>query len=113
MDARRLHAHTPQTEQVSVGKIINITIPSTLSPPYSYTFDLVEPTGLQFLATMYDAEGFGSGGTTGVLSESIHLLQSSSSLTQLSRRRVFRQQLMFGQVCLKNLWSVDPAHDRP
>lgn len=48
---------------------MNVSIPTGLSPPYSYTFDLEEPAGLQFLASMYDADGFGTGGTTPVLSE--------------------------------------------
>ena len=56
--------------EVSAGHIQNISIPRGLSQPYSYSFDLEQPAGLQFLATMYDSTGFGSGGTTPVLSES-------------------------------------------
>lgn len=44
-----------------------MSIPSSSSG--SYTFQLDQPAGLKFLATMYDANGWGTGGTTPVLSE--------------------------------------------
>jgi hypothetical protein len=58
-----------QTITVNSGRILNISIPTSVTAPYSYTFQLSEPSGLQFLATMYDSTGWGSGGTTDVLSE--------------------------------------------
>ena len=51
------------------GRIFNISIPDTART--SYTFPLTEPAGLDFLATMYDSNGWGTGGTTPVLSMSI------------------------------------------
>ncbi|OCF40239.1 hypothetical protein I317_05932 [Kwoniella heveanensis CBS 569] len=44
-----------------------MTLPDDLSAPYSYTFKLEEPTGLEFLVAMSDSKGFGTGGTTSVL----------------------------------------------
>ena len=64
------HADEEQTIQVNNGHIQNISIPSSASN--SYTFDLTQPSGLQFVATMYDSTGWGSGGTTPVLSASVH-----------------------------------------
>lgn len=58
---------TNQAETVEGGRILNISIPDTSQG--SHTFTLNEPAGLDFLATMYDAEGWGTGGTTPVLSE--------------------------------------------
>ncbi|WVF65633.1 hypothetical protein IAT40_000364 [Kwoniella sp. CBS 6097] len=55
------------TITITGGRIINITIPDNLSSPYSYTFELEEPTGLEFLVAMSDSNGFGTGGTTSVL----------------------------------------------
>ncbi|KAL7421375.1 hypothetical protein Q5752_004260 [Cryptotrichosporon argae] len=53
------------TITVTDGRIWNISIPDTANG--SYTFDLQEPATLEFLATMWDATGWGSGGTTDVL----------------------------------------------
>lgn len=53
----------------TAGRIRNITVPNGSNGRYS--FELNEPAGLRFLATMYDGTGWGSGGTTGVLSGSI------------------------------------------
>ncbi|RXK35595.1 hypothetical protein M231_07125 [Tremella mesenterica] len=53
------------TITVNSGKIINVTIPSDASN--SYTFQLDEPSGLEFIATMWDSGGWGTGGTTDVL----------------------------------------------
>lgn len=58
---------TTQAETVEGGRILNISIPDTSLG--SHTFTLNQPAGLDFLATMYDAEGWGTGGTTPVLSE--------------------------------------------
>ena len=58
-----------QTIVVPGGHIQNISIPTGLSQPYSHSFTLEQPAGLEFLATMYDSTGFGSGGTTPVLSK--------------------------------------------
>ncbi|CAD6579213.1 MAG: hypothetical protein TREMPRED_002425 [Tremellales sp. Tagirdzhanova-0007] len=57
------------TSEVDYGHIMNVSIPSSASN--SYTFDLTQPTGLQVVATMYDATGWGSGGTTPVLSMTV------------------------------------------
>jgi len=45
-------------------------MPASGSPPYRHTFTLPEPATLEMVATMYDADGWGSGGVTDVLSES-------------------------------------------
>jgi len=58
-----------QATTVTGGRILNISIPDTATT--SYTFPLTEPAGLDFLATMYDSNGWGTGGTTPVLSMSI------------------------------------------
>ncbi|KAI9636639.1 uncharacterized protein MKK02DRAFT_45344 [Dioszegia hungarica] len=50
---------------VASGRIRNITIPDGSNGQYS--FQLNEPSGLKFLATMYDSTGWGSGGTTPLL----------------------------------------------
>ncbi|WVR09119.1 hypothetical protein IAU60_006181 [Kwoniella sp. DSM 27419] len=55
------------TITVQGGRIINMTLPDNLTNPYSYTFQLEEPTGLEFMVAMSDATGFGAGGTTSVL----------------------------------------------
>ncbi|ORX39049.1 hypothetical protein BD324DRAFT_618333 [Kockovaella imperatae] len=55
------------TESLTAGRIMNVSIPPGLQPPYSHTFRLDEPAGLHFLATMYDSKGFGTGGTTSTL----------------------------------------------
>jgi hypothetical protein len=57
-----------QATTVTGGRILNISIPDTATS--SYTFPLTEPAGLDFLATMYDSAGWGTGGTTPVLSMS-------------------------------------------
>lgn len=57
-----------QATTVTGGRILNISIPDTATS--SYTFPLTEPAGLDFLATMYDSAGWGTGGTTSVLSMS-------------------------------------------
>ncbi|ODO01571.1 hypothetical protein I350_06391 [Cryptococcus amylolentus CBS 6273] len=49
------------------GHINNITIPDGLSSPYSYSFTLDQPAGLDFMLAMSDSTGFGSGGSTSVL----------------------------------------------
>lgn len=54
------------TITVDSGRIVNITVPSSVTNS-SYTFTLNEPSGLEFLTTMYDADGWGTGGTTSVL----------------------------------------------
>jgi hypothetical protein len=51
------------------GRIYNISIPDSARGSHSFT--LAEPSGLEFIATMYDSTGWGTGGTTPVLSESI------------------------------------------
>ena len=58
-----------QATTVTGGRILNISIPDTATT--SYTFPLTEPAGLDFLATMYDSNGWGTGGTTPVLSMSL------------------------------------------
>ena len=86
-----------QTETVNAGRIINVTIPTGLSQPYSYSFKLNEPAGLHFLATMYDAKGFGTGGTTGVLRE-IALKVCGITLTRRRRSGLVRRYVMPRQV---------------
>ncbi|WVQ63972.1 uncharacterized protein L199_002130 [Kwoniella botswanensis] len=49
---------------VTGGHIENITIPSGST---EYSFQLQQPAGLDFLVTMSDSQGFGTGGTTSVL----------------------------------------------
>lgn len=46
---------------------MNISMPAQGQPPYSHTFTLPEPAGLDMVATMYDTDGFGSGGATNIL----------------------------------------------
>ncbi|WVQ93283.1 hypothetical protein IAU59_000350 [Kwoniella sp. CBS 9459] len=55
------------TITITGGRIINMTLPDNLTDPYSYTFKLEQPTGLEFLVAMSDSNGFGTGGTTSVL----------------------------------------------
>ncbi|WWD21104.1 hypothetical protein CI109_105585 [Kwoniella shandongensis] len=55
------------TITVNSGHIANISIPTDLTSPYSYTFTLDQPAGLEFMASMSDASGWGTGGTTPVL----------------------------------------------
>ncbi|WVQ75464.1 hypothetical protein IAR50_005089 [Cryptococcus sp. DSM 104548] len=54
-------------EEVTSGHIENITIPDGLTSPYSYSFTLDQPSGLDFVLAMSDSTGFGSGGSTSVL----------------------------------------------
>lgn len=57
-----------KTITVTAGRIINMSLPADgSSVPYSHTFTLQQPEGLEFIATMYDADGFGSGGASEVL----------------------------------------------
>jgi hypothetical protein len=63
---------TFKTTELTAGRIMNISMPAEGSPPYRHTFTLPEPGGLEMVATMYDADGFGSGGATDVLSKSFH-----------------------------------------
>jgi hypothetical protein len=65
--ARREDSAEMQTSFETNGRIRNITIPAGSNGQYS--FELNEPAGLRFLATMYDATGWGSGGTTPLLSK--------------------------------------------
>jgi hypothetical protein len=67
---------------VTGGRILNVSIPDTSRS--SHTFTLNEPAGLDFLATMYDAEGWGTGGTTPVLSKSMSDRGSPKTDVQLS-----------------------------
>ncbi|KAK4686697.1 hypothetical protein P7C73_g3422, partial [Tremellales sp. Uapishka_1] len=53
------------TITVTSGVIVNMTIPTNATG--SYTFTLDEPSGLEFIAAMSDSTGFGTGGTTSVL----------------------------------------------
>ncbi|WVQ81565.1 hypothetical protein IAT38_003689 [Cryptococcus sp. DSM 104549] len=52
------------TIEVTGGHIVNISIPENVTSPYSYSFTLEQPSGMEFLLAMSDAEGFGTGGTT-------------------------------------------------
>ncbi|WRT68997.1 uncharacterized protein IL334_005979 [Kwoniella shivajii] len=61
------HFSLVPTITVNGGHIMNISIPTDLQSPYEYSFNLEQPTGLDFLATMSDSTGFGAGGTTSVL----------------------------------------------
>lgn len=68
---------------------MNISIPSSSSN--SYSFDLTQPSGLQFVATMYDSTGWGSGGTTSVLSEFLIIVCSLPSSPMISRGIIFQR----------------------
>lgn len=48
-----------------------MTIPRSADNAYTHTFPLESwRAGQKFVATMYDATGWGTGGVTGVMSES-------------------------------------------
>ncbi|KAL1406015.1 hypothetical protein Q8F55_007698 [Vanrija albida] len=50
------------------GHLANVSIPAQSgSPPYTHTFALDQPEGLQMVATMYDATGWGSGGVSPII----------------------------------------------
>lgn len=52
------------------AEVKNISIPTqTGDGPYSYTFDFHQAVGQQFVATMYDSTGWGSGGVSSIQSK--------------------------------------------
>ncbi|KAK8843378.1 hypothetical protein IAR55_007035 [Kwoniella newhampshirensis] len=55
------------TITVASGHIANSSIPTDLTSPYSYSFNLDQPAGLEFMLSMSDASGWGTGGTTSIL----------------------------------------------
>ncbi|WVO15307.1 hypothetical protein L204_102963 [Cryptococcus depauperatus] len=59
--------HLVPTVEVAGGHIESITIPQELQKPYTFSFNLDQPAGLNFIMAMSDASGFGTGGTTPVL----------------------------------------------
>ncbi|WVW79265.1 hypothetical protein I302_101232 [Kwoniella bestiolae CBS 10118] len=58
------HLSLVPTIVVTGGHIENITIPAGST---EHSFQLQQPAGLDFLVTMSDSQGFGTGGTTSVL----------------------------------------------
>lgn len=56
-----------QVAQTAQGFIQNITLPSTASSPYSFT-NFTQPAGLDFVAVMWDDDGYAATGVTDVLS---------------------------------------------
>lgn len=50
--------------------MFNVSVPEQDGEgPWSYTFDFEQAVGQQFVATMYDSSGWGSGGVSDVQSE--------------------------------------------
>jgi hypothetical protein len=58
-----------KVESTTQGFIQNFTLPSTATSPYQWT-NFTQPAGLNFVAVMWDDDGYGATGVTDVLSES-------------------------------------------
>jgi hypothetical protein len=56
-----------QVVETSQGFIQNITLPSTATSPYQFT-NFTQPAGMDFMAVMWDDEGYPGTGVTDVLS---------------------------------------------
>ncbi|KAJ9099279.1 hypothetical protein QFC21_004160 [Naganishia friedmannii] len=62
----RLHLLIVPTVETSQGFIQNITLPSTATSPYTFT-NFTQPAGMDFMAVMWDDEGYSATGVTDIL----------------------------------------------
>ncbi|KLT40970.1 hypothetical protein CC85DRAFT_131021 [Cutaneotrichosporon oleaginosum] len=70
------------TVTITYGRIQNITLPASGSPPYSHTFKLEQPTGLEFAVVLSDATGWGAGGVSDI--QRVQISQDTSCLSTLA-----------------------------
>ncbi|BEJ11668.1 hypothetical protein CspHIS471_0201280 [Cutaneotrichosporon sp. HIS471] len=70
------------TVTITYGRIQNISLPVSGGPPYSHTFKLEQPTGLEFAVVLSDATGWGTGGASDI--QRVQISQDPACLSALA-----------------------------
>lgn len=61
---------TRQWNVKDAAQVLNVSLPQQDGDgPWTHTVDFAQAVGQEFVATMYDSTGWGSGGVSGVQSE--------------------------------------------